>query len=83
MLLEAFASNLDIAHKDFSQLLVQMRASKDAQPGDLLRVGRHRISRQDPSSLPHFVKDVEFVRTPRAKDFEKRNRFPEANSQSP
>src|SRR6516162_1874653 len=61
VLLEVSAGILDIARKDFSHLLIQMRANNDAQAVDLLGVGRHRISRQNPSSLPHFVRDVEFV----------------------
>jgi len=56
VLLEVFAGTLDVAYEDFSQLLVHMRANNDAQAGDLLRVGRHRISRQDSSSLPDLLK---------------------------
>ena len=63
VLLEVFARCLNIACKDLGYVLVQMRAHDDAQAVDLLSVGRHRISRKDPSSFAHFVRDVEFVVT--------------------
>ena len=51
VLLEVFARCLNIACKDLGHVLVQMRAHDDAQAVDLLGVGRHRISRKDPSSF--------------------------------
>jgi hypothetical protein len=41
-----------------------MGAHDDAQTVDLLGVGRHRISRKDPSSLAHLVRDVESASAP-------------------
>jgi hypothetical protein len=63
VLLEVFARCLNIACKDLDHVPVQMRAHDDTQAIDLMSVGRHRISRKDPSSFAHFVRDVEFVVT--------------------
>src|SRR5271166_5527778 len=63
VLFKVIAGRLDIMRKDLGHLLVQMRAHDNPQTVDLLGVRRHRIGRQNPSSLPYFVRDVKFIIT--------------------
>ena len=56
---EELASLNDVLGEHVDDVAVEMGTDDDAQRAHSLGVGGHRVSREDPATLPHFRRDVE------------------------